>query len=162
MDRDLYLPIPLVEALGRATIARSQLELCLNVIVSTLAREPGRLRTSHHSEPFETKVHYLSTAARSRLLRHEWWLTLRRITSDARRLNQQYLDAAMGCIYSRGAGYLEAKIRPLAAKANVAPPPIALTPAKIDRIAEDFRRITRAACDLATSLTEFAADPDNP
>lgn len=156
MERNLYLPIPFVEALGRASIARAQLELSLDLLVTAIALEPTRLRTCHPRDSFETKVEYLETISRSRLVKHDWWRRIRRIASSARALHDQFSAAAMGSVYSRGGGYLEELMRPLAEKLRVSSPSLSMTPRKIDAIAEQSRAAARDACELAVALLSAA------
>ena len=146
------MPIAFVEALGRATIARAQLESSLNLLVVIIALEPSRLRTCRPADPFEVKVEYLAAVSRSRLLKHEWWRTLRRIAADATRLNDHYSEAAMSSIYSRGGGFLEEMMRPIAQRLNLPPPSLSMTAGRIDRVAGQLRDLARDACGLATAL----------
>ena len=154
MERDLYLPIPFIEALGRATVARAQLELSLNLLVAILALEPRR-RISLPNDPFETKLDYLGSISGSRLLKHDWWRDVRRLASAAEKLNRQYRDAAISSLYSRGGGFLEETMRPIAAEVNLVPPPLAMTPAKLDAVAGHFKDLalggSRLAADLLTA-----------
>lgn len=154
LKRDLYLPIPFIEAIGRATVARSQLELSFNIMVAVLGSEATRSCTCRPCDALETKIDYLGTVSRSRLLKHEWWQRLRRIASSAKKLNQQYSNAAMGSLYSRGGGYLEEIMRPLAERTNVAPALLTMTPGRIDSIAREFRELTGQTAELAASLLD--------
>jgi len=146
------MPIAFVEALGRATIARAQLESSLNLVVVILAFEPTRFGTCRPTDPFEVKVDYLGAVSRSRLLKHEWWRILRRIAADARTLNDHYSEAAMSSIYSRGGGFLEEMMRPIAQTLNLPPPSLNMTPGRIDVVAVQLRELARDACSLATAL----------
>src|SRR5437899_2363579 len=118
LARDLYLPAPFVEALGRAAVALSELELSFDILIAILVSEPGRHSVCYPRDPFEAKIEYLATISRSRLLKHEWWRILRRTAARAKTLKSQYWSAAIGSIYSRGPGRLEEILRPLAEKTN--------------------------------------------
>ena len=158
MARDLYLPVPFVEALGRAAVALSELELSFDILIAILVSEPGRHSACYPGDPFEAKIEYLATISRSRLLKHEWWQILRRTAASAKALKYQYSSAAIGSIYSRGPGLLEEIVRPLAEKTNVSPPRLSMTAAKIDDVAEECRHLAGMACELAESLLEAAED----
>src|SRR5438270_5268617 len=156
LARDLYLPMPFVEALGRGAVALSELELSFDILIAILASEPGRHSVCYPRDPFETKIEYLATISRSRLLKHQSWRILRRTAAHAKMLKKQYSSAALGSIYSRGPGLLEEIMRPLAEKTNVAPPRLSMTAAKIDRVAEECTRLASVACELAESLIKAA------
>jgi hypothetical protein len=156
LKRDLYLPIPFVEALGRATIARAQLELSLDLIIAVLAVESARLRACRPSDPFQTKLDYLGATSRSRLLKHDWWRALRLLVSTAKSADHQYSDAAKASVYSRGGGFLEELMRPIAKQLDLNPPSLAMTPAKIEGVAEQFRQLALEACHLSGALVAAA------
>jgi hypothetical protein len=145
-----------VEALGRATAARSQLEFSFNLIVAIVASEPAREYTCHPRESFGSKVEYLRSISRSQLLKHEWWQSLRRIAATAEDLDKQYSSAAMSGIYGRSGGSLEATMRALAEKMDLVPPSLNMTPARINGVARGFFELASATCDLATSLIQAA------
>jgi len=128
------------------------LELSLNLVVAILAIEPTRLRKYRPRDPFEIKVEYLGTVSRSRLLKHDWWRAVQRIASESAKLNKQYSDAAMSTVYSRGGGYLEEMMRPIAQELAVPPPSLALTPAKIDAVGTGMKELAREATELATLM----------
>ena len=154
--RDLYLPIPLVEALGRTVVARSQLELSLNIILAILVHEPDRFCPRHPRDALEVKLDYLATVPRSRLLKSEWWRALRKGAAHGQKVNERFAQAAMGTIYSRGGGYLEEVMRPMAQQLNLGPPPLGMTPGKIDEIADAFRALALELAQLAASLLKAA------
>ena len=162
MARDVYLPIPFVEALGRGAVALSQLELSFDILIAILASEPSRHSLCYPRDPFETKIEYLATISRSRLLKHEWWRILRRTAAHAEILKDQYSGAASGTIYSRGSGLLEETMRSLAEKTSVTPRHLSMTAAKVDQVAEECRSLARVACELAESLLQAAEDLSIP
>lgn len=120
MFKQLYIPPAFVEALGRAAIARAQLELCFDVVIVLLAAEPQRFAVSRTDESFEAKTRYLATVSRSKLLKHTWWQELRRIAAHAEHLHGAMSDAATGVLYSRGAGPLGESLRPTTRSSGVA------------------------------------------
>ena len=126
------------------------------MIAAILAKEPTHGSVYWPRDPFETKIAHLAAISRSRLLKHAWWIKLRQIATDAKTLNQEYNNATMGTIYSRGGGFLEEIMRPLAEKLNVAPPPPCMTPARIDGLAERFRDLARDTCELGGTLLKAA------
>lgn len=156
LNRELYLPIPFVEALGRATIARAQLEMSFDLLITVVALEPSRAKTCWPRDPFAIKAKYLETLSRSRLLKHDWWRALRRIASEARALDQHYSEAAMSTLYSRGGGALEEAARGLAEKLRLSPPPLRMTPDKIEVVADQFRGLAWETCALASTLLAAA------
>ena len=162
LARDLYLPVPFIEALGRGAVALFQLELSFDILIAILASEPSRHGVRFPRDPFETKIEYLATISRSQLLKHEWWRTLRRTAAHAKTLNHQYSSAASGTIYSRGSGLLEDTMRRLAEKTRVSPPRLSMTAAKIDQLAEECRSLTRVACEVAESLLKAAEELSIP
>lgn len=154
MDRRLHLPIAFVEALGRATIARAQLELCFNIFLALLAVEADRFGLPRQDEPLEVKARYLTIVSRSRVLKHAWWQELHRIAIKAEKLNEAFCDAAMGSLYSRGGGTLGDTLRPLAEQVGVAPKVLRMTPAKIEQLASDYAALTDVSFVLAKSISE--------
>lgn len=157
MASDFYLPIPFVEALGRATVARHQVNLSFNILLAILAIEPTRFGTTDWREPLETKIAYLAGVPRSRLLKHEWWQRTKKIALRAEEQDRQYANAAMTSIYSRGSGFLENVLRALSERTGVAPQAPGMTPEKLDDVTAEFRLIARDTCDLAACLLEAAA-----
>ena len=156
MASDFYVPIALVEALGWATICRYQFEYAINIFVAVLGAQPGNLRTCDLAQPLEKKLEYLASVPRSRLLKHDWWRRLRSIAVRADKLNEEYLSAAFGPLYSRGSGHLEEIMRPLAARAKLPLVSPGMTPLKVRDVADRFRVLTREACDLAAVLVSAA------
>lgn len=152
MSRDLYVPIAFAEALGWATIRRYQFETAINMFVALLVAQPDNLRICDLGEPLQYKLQYLARLPRSRLLKHDWWRALRSIVGRADKLNQEYRDAAFGPLYSRGSGYLEEVMRPLAIKAKVPPVSPGMTPLKVKEVADRFKDLTGEACTLAALL----------
>lgn len=157
LPSDSYLPISFVEALGRATVARHQVELSIDILLAIMAIEPTRFGTSESREPFETKIAYLINVRRSRLLKHEWWRRAKEIALRAEEQNRQYANGARASIYGRGSGFLENVLRLLSERTGVAPEAPGMTPAKLDDVAAEFRLIARDTCDLAACLLEAAA-----
>lgn len=142
--------------MGRAAVARAQLELSLDIIVALLGLEPNRQHASHPREPFEAKVAFLKDISRSRLLKHQWWSELKALASETESLNDLYSAAAMGSVYSRGAGYLEEILRPLAAKLAVTPPALHMTPTRIQLLAAEIRNLAVRGAALAAALVDAA------
>jgi hypothetical protein len=118
---DLYLPLPFVEALGRAAVAISELELSFDIVLTILSQEPGRHGVCQTRDPFETKLKFLASASRSRLLKHQWAQILRKTAQRGMILHKEFSAAAIGSVYSRGAGTLEERIKVLAEKTSVHP-----------------------------------------
>lgn len=158
VTRELYLPIAFVEALGRATIARAQLELSFDVLIAILSQDPSHERP-HGRSPLEAKMGYLATLSSSSLLKREWSSVLHTMLPMTEELNDEYTRAAIGSIYSRGAGYFEEIIRPLAAQTKVDADLRSITPSRIEKLAAEFREIALRAAALATSLI---AEGDRP
>lgn len=155
---DFYLPMPLVEALGRATVARHRVDLAFNILLAILAIEPNRFGVCDRRDPFEVKATYLVSIRRSRLLKHDWCRRLQGIAGRARDQNRQYRGAATATIYARGSGSLESSLRLLSKRTGVAPDAPSLTAENVDELAAEFRAIARDACDLAIVLLEAATE----
>lgn len=153
---DLYLPIPVVEALGRAAVAISELELSFDILLTILSGEPGRYGVCNTREPFETKIMYLTTVPRSRLLKHQWAQLLNQTARRAKILHQEFSEATIGSVYSRGAGSLEVLVRGLAEKISVRAQSRPMTPGMIARVGQQAREQAQLSCELATSLLAAA------
>lgn len=151
---DLYLPIPLVEAFGRAAVAFAELELSFDILLTVLRGEEGRFDLAVDHENFENKLKSLAAVRHSRLLKHEWWREVRVMASRGRVLDQQYSAVKLASIYSRGAGTLERLIRPLADRTGLVSRSMVMTPTKLDTISEAARELALAACRMANLLLE--------
>jgi hypothetical protein len=130
--------------------------LSFNILLAILAIEPGRFGVSGSREPFESKIAYLTSVRRSRLLKHEWWRRTREIARRAEDNDRLYTNAARASIFGRGRGDLENVLRLLSDRTDVAPETPAMTPEKLDDVAGKFRLVARDTCDLATCLLEAA------
>lgn len=152
MPDDIYLPLPFVEALGRATVARYRFELVVDTLITILA--PERDRHDLH-DPFEAKVDYLQAIRATQHLEHGCRQRLQAIASLSKKLNADYKDAATSAVYSRGAGNLEETLRVLAEQANISAVPLRMTPMRIDRLTRSFRALTWKASDVARNLLQM-------
>lgn len=156
LRRDLHLSIIFVEALGNAAIAISELELSFDVLVAILADEPERYGHCEPRDPFERKIEYLAQVSHSRLLKHQWWRMLRQTAQRAKAIQRQYKSAAMGSVYSRGAGVLEQQLRQLAQMTDVSPRLLPITPAKLNDVGKEATQLALTACKLAGLLLAAA------
>lgn len=137
-------------------MAVSELELSVDVLISILGREPGRLSYCDPRNSFEDKVEYLANISHSRLLKHDWWRLLRRIAERAKVVQSEHKSFAMASVYGRGAGQLEQTLRLLVAKAGIAPRLVAVTPAKVNAVREEATNLAGDSCQLAASLLRAA------
>lgn len=155
MSHHVCLPIPYIESLGRATVARYRFELVINTLISILERDYGYPRACHAVDPLESKLDHLASVPRSRSLRQDYWDRMRSIACAARELDADYKNAAISAVYSRGAGSLEEVLRALAERTNVSPVP-RMTPLKIDVVARQFSTLTWKSSAVAESLLQMS------
>jgi hypothetical protein len=152
-----YLPISLIEALGRATVARHYAELAINILLAALAAEPGRFGIADSRDPLETKLECLLGLSRSQLLKHDWWRTQKDIAKRAQDLNRRYSSGVTATLYGRATGSLEQRLRMMSERLGVAPTAGGITPDNLERVAAEFTAIARDACDLAETILAAAA-----